>query len=69
MGEGSHDSLTPGMWKGNGRGVRPAPASGLPPGAETVRPPPRSHQRAAPGDRRGTAGSPPPPPPVPPPPP
>ena len=37
----------------------PPPSTAGPPGAETVRPPPRSHGRAAPRDRRWTAGSPP----------
>ena len=37
------------------------PVHGWPPGAETTRPPPRSHLGAAAGDQRGTAGSPPPP--------
>ena len=47
----------------------PPPFDSWPPGAETIRPPPRSHRRAAPGNLEGDSEEPPPPsPPLPPPP-
>ena len=47
--------------------MRSPPVNGCPPRTGATRPPPCSHRGAAPGDKRGTAGSPPPPlPPLPP---